>query len=298
MKAGRKAKIVTVTVLLVVLFLISPFSKLLLSMGVMSVYSGMHEKESVTLNSGIEVNIPSGKGWYPFVMTFNPSAESFRSFLRNEARTDEGLKAVTASDAGRYDDLRLSIMYNFPAFDLGFGKGCSRLYDPSSEYYNSFYGAYATASDGTAFGFNADGELNTAEIAAVAKYDFQKLVLGDFGLKASELVFEWSETELDTEAVFMGEEAWQRVDADLIVSGASHQKQAFVQSYLQYGTPKYDLNKKEKPFIPVEMKGRIYAKYLPEQDISLFFYIVASQKELLESCDRDILQHSMVRETS
>lgn len=298
MKAGRKVKIVTVTVLLVVLFLISPFSKLLLSMGVMSVYSGMHEKESVTFNSGIELNIPSGKGWYPFVMTFNPSAESFRSFLRSEARTDEELKAVTASDIGRYDDLRLSIMYNFPAFDLGFGKGCSRLYDSGSEYYNSFYGAYATASDGTTFGFNADGGLNTAEIAAVAKYDFQKLVLGDFGLKASELVFEWSETEIDTEAVFMGEKGWQRVDADLIVSGASHRKQAFVQSYLQYGMPNYDLNKKEKPFIPVEMKGRIYAKYLPEQDISLFFYIVASQKELLESCDRDILQHSTVRETS
>lgn len=37
-------------------------------------------------------------------------------------------------------DARLTILYNFPAFDLS--RGCSRLYDPNSPYYNGFYGAY------------------------------------------------------------------------------------------------------------------------------------------------------------
>ena len=36
----------------------------------------------------------------------------------------------------------LAKLYNFPAFDLRWGKGCSRLYDPTSPYYNAFYGAY------------------------------------------------------------------------------------------------------------------------------------------------------------
>ena len=32
--------------------------------------------------------------------------------------------------------VRLSIMYNFPGFDLM--KGCSRIYDTDSRYYNAF----------------------------------------------------------------------------------------------------------------------------------------------------------------
>lgn len=94
----------------------------------MSVYSGMHERQSIMEAKGIELSIPGGGAtseadWYPFVMTFNPSAESFCRFI---------------GEANR----KLTILYNFPAFDLRWGKGCSRLYDPTSPYYNAFYGAY------------------------------------------------------------------------------------------------------------------------------------------------------------
>lgn len=316
MRSRKKLKIAAVTAITIFLFVASPFSKLFVSMSVMSVYSNMHEKESITVQRGIEVDIPSGDGWYPFVMTFNPSKGSVCAFLNREAYTDVNLKKNKSEDSGRYDDLELSIMYNFPKFDLSWGKGCSRLYDEESPYYNSFYGAYAAAlskkseskyetevflngegiKERTPFGFNADGSINTAEIGAVAKYDFQNPVLGDFGIKPSELVFEWTETGVYNEVNFLGEDGWQCVDADLTVNGVSHCKKSFAQSYLQYGTPNYDSNKKDEPFIPIKMKGRIYAKYLPEQDISLFFYIVAADEDVLESCDSDILRRSAIRE--
>lgn len=316
MRNRKKLKIAAVVVMIIFLFVVSPFSKLFVSMSVMSVYSNMHEKESVTAQRGIEVNIPSGDGWYPFVMTFNPSRSSVCAFLNREAYTDENMKKSKAEDKDRYDNLELSIMYNFPEFDLSWGKGCSRLYDKKSPYYNSFYGAYAAAlskkselkyetegvfdgeriTERIPFGFNADGSLNTAEIGAVAKYDFQNPVLGDFGIKPSELVFEWTETGVYDEVDFLGDDGWQCVDADLTVNGVSHCKKSFAQSYLQYGTPNYDSNKKDEPFIPTKMKGRIYAKYLPKQDISLFFYIVAADEDVLEGCDSNILRQSAIRE--
>lgn len=298
-KEKKKWKPALIALCLFLLFCASPFSKFLLSMGVMSVYSGMHEKESVIAEKKVELKIPggSGKGWYPFVMTFNPNSADFCRF------------------AGLPDDaVHLSILYNFPAFDLSWGKGYSRLFDKTSPYYNSFYGAYAVSgnTDGSPYGFHMDGSLNQEEIAKVAKYDFQRLVLGDFGLAPRDRVFTWTvsatqEEDAAGEAsetaaaaskqnLFLGETGWQRVDADLLVNGCVHRAEGFVQSYLQYGTPNYDVSKtgdeNKRPFTPVGMKGRIYAKYLEEKDLSVFFYIIAADEKVLEQTDEEILRSS------
>ena len=298
-KEKKKWKLALTALCLLLIFCVSPFSKFFLSMGVMSVYSGMHEKESVLAEKKVELKIPggSGRGWYPFVMTFNPNSADFCRF------------AALPEDA-----VRLSILYNFPAFDLSWGKGCSRLFDETSPYYHSFYGAYAVSgsTEGSPYGFHADGSLNQEEIAEVAKYDFQRLVLGDFGLAPRERVFTWtasaeaeegaageaSETAAaaSKQNLFLGETGWQRVDADLLVNGCAHRADGFVQSYLQYGTPNYDISKTDdenkRPFIPVEMKGRIYAKYLEEKDLSVFFYIIAADEKVLEQTDEEILRGS------
>lgn len=42
------------------------------------------------------------------------------------------------------------------------------------------------------------------------------------------------------------------------------------------------------------MKGRIYGRYFEEEDCSVFFYIVTSDTEVMEMCDRDILRKSKV----
>ena len=315
-KAKTKLMVLAAAAVLLVVFALSPLSKYLVSLSVMSVYSGVHERQSIMEEKGIELSIPGGGAtseadWYPFVMTFNPSAESFCRFI---------------GEANR----ELTILYNFPAFDLRRGKGCSRLYDPTSPYYNAFYGAYlvtdtadvsetgdtsltdtADISDperqeGTAaggkvsnrarppFGFHADGSLDLAKTGLVPQYDFEQLVLRDFGLLAQDMQFDWTVREVQRVDGFLGYGGWSCVDADLTVSGAFHRANGFRQSYLQYGTPKYDAYS-DDPFAPVNMRGRVYARYFPEWESSVFFYVMAPSWEVVDNCDQQILQKSKLR---
>ena len=315
-KTKTKLTVLAATVVLLVVFALSPFSKYLVSLSVMSVYSGMHERQSIMEEKGIELSIPGGGAtleadWYPFVMTFNPSAESFCRFI---------------GEANR----ELTILYNFPAFDLRRGKGCSRLYDPTSPYYNAFYGAYLVTDtadlsetgdpsladtadvsgterqEGAAaggkvssrarppFGFRADDSLDLAKTGLVPQYDFEQLVLRDFGLRAQDMQFDWTVREVQTVDGFLGYDGWSCVDADLTVSGAFHRANGFRQSYLQYGTPKYDAYS-DDPFVPVNMRGRVYARYFSEWESSVFFYVMAPSWEVVDSCDQQILQKSKLR---
>ena len=350
-KRGQRRLAAAGILLLLVSFVLSPFSKYILSLSVMSVYSGMHERQSIMHEKGIELAIPGGSAtketdWYPFVMTFNPSAESFCRFI---------------GEANR----ELTILYNFPAFDLRRGKGCSRLYDPTSPYYNAFYGAYlvtdaadvsetgdtslADAADasgterqketaageavlrcgfdtparGTAadmvvtsgsaksapasvadakvsnrarpsFGFRADGSLDLAKTGLVPQYDFEQLVLRDFGLRAQDMQFGWSVQTVQTVDGFLGYDGWSCVNADMTVSGAFHHADSFRQSYLQYGTPKYDAIA-GGDFAPVTMYGRVYARYFAEWESSVFFYVMAPSWEVVDNCDQQILQKSKLR---
>lgn len=315
-KAKIKLMVLAAAAVLLVVFALSPLSKYLVSLSVMSVYSGVHERQSIMEEKGIELSIPGGGAtseadWYPFVMTFNPSAESFCRFI---------------GEANR----ELTILYNFPAFDLRRGKGCSRLYDPTSPYYNAFYGAYlvtdtvdisetgdtsltdtADISDperqeGTAaggkvsnrarppFGFHADGSLDLGKTGLVPQYDFEQLVLRDFGLRAQDMQFDWTVWEVQRMDGFLGYGGWSCVDADLTVSGAFHRANGFRQSYLQYGTPKYDADS-DDPFAPVNMRGRVYARYFPEWESSVFFYVMAPSWEVVDNCDQQILQKSKLR---
>ena len=350
-KRGRRRLAAAGILLLLAGFVLSPFSKLILSLSVMSVYSGMHERQSIMHEKGIELAIPGGSAtketdWYPFVMTFNPSEVSFCRFIGETNR-------------------KLTILYNFPAFDLRWGKGCSRLYDPTSLYYNAFYGAYlvtdvadvsekgytsltdaadiseperqegvaageavsrcgfdapacASASDTDLtsaaaerartfpagakvsnrarppFGFRADGSLDLAKTGLVPQYDFEQLVLRDFGLRAQDMQFDWTVREVRTVDGFLGYDGWSCVNADMTVSGAFHRANGFRQSYLQYGTPKYDAYS-DDPFAPVNMCGRVYARYFPEWESSVFFYVMAPSWEVVDNCDRQILQKSKLR---
>lgn len=350
-KRGRRRLAAAGILLLLVGFVLSPFSKYILSLSVMSVYSGMHERQSIMHEKGIELAIPGGSAtketdWYPFVMTFNPSEVSFCRFIGETNR-------------------KLTILYNFPAFDLRWGKGCSRLYDPTSPYYNAFYGAYLvadaadlsevddtsltdtadasgterqeetasgdavlrcgfdtpariiasdTALTSTAaerartfpadakvssrarppFGFRADGSLDLAKTGLVPQYDFEQLVLRDFGLRAQDMQFGWSVQTVQTVDGFLGYDGWSCVNADMTVSGAFHHADSFRQSYLQYGTPKYDAIA-GGDFAPVTMYGRVYARYFAEWESSVFFYVMAPSWEVVDSCDQQILQKSKLR---
>ncbi len=262
---------------LLLLFCISPLSRVFYSMAVMSVYSKMNEKTSLLHSEEINLSVPGGlstprSDWYPFVMTFEANS-GFRRFTGDSS-------------------LALTILYNFPAFSPS--KGCSRLYDTASPYYNSFYGAYLVKDeDGDIYGFTrrADGSLypDAAAVAEVPKYDFWQLVLSEFGLTRMNAVFDWNITGISEPLSYAGEDGFYRMDATLTVNGSSHEYDGFTQSYLQYGTPNFPVT---EPLATVPMYGRLYGKYLEKKQVSLFFYIVAADKEVLEECDREILSES------
>ncbi|MDY5577081.1 MAG: hypothetical protein SPF70_06330 [Lachnospiraceae bacterium] len=260
--------------LLFVLFCLTPPAAYVRSIAVMSVYSASMKKESLLKEKGFSVNIPGGAGtkeadWYPFVMTFVDN-EGFQTYTGNE-------------------NLSLTILYNFPSFDLL--HGCSRIYDRESEYYNSFYGAYLVSEKGEPYGFYSDGTINQKEILEIPKFDFYELVLEDFGLKERDFVFECDVTEEESDVPYAGLDGWSRVDADILVSGIAHNKRRGETSYLQYGKP---ANKVNREFETTRMKGRIYGRYFPEWDVSIFFYIIAGSENVLEQCDKEIVSESRI----
>ena len=68
-KRGQRRLAAAGILLLLVSFMLSPFSKYILSLSVMSVYSGMHERQSIMHEKGIELAIPGGSAtketdWY------------------------------------------------------------------------------------------------------------------------------------------------------------------------------------------------------------------------------------------
>ena len=79
-KMTLKKKITAViagALIILIIFIISPLSRYVLSLGVMSVYSRIHERESIMAEKGIILEIPGGgetpeADWYPLVMTFRP----------------------------------------------------------------------------------------------------------------------------------------------------------------------------------------------------------------------------------
>ena len=291
----RKAAVAITILTAVAVFVISPYSRYALSLSVMSVYSKICEQESILKEKGMELEIPGGcetekPDWYPFVMTFNPGQSAIENYLGEKGS-------------------RLTILYNFPAFDLRWGKGCSRLYDDTSPYYNGFYGAYILSSDDESQqekrsekAVSAVSEKTiTAEpnqqrliklIGKITQFDYQRLVIGDFPIDSDQEIFQWKIQQIKKKTSVAGSDGWLRIDADMLVNGALHQRKSFVRSYLQYGSPKYDVM---TDFAPVEMKGRVYAKYLEEQDVTVFFYVLARTDEVLENCDRTMLQTAHLR---
>lgn len=251
---------------LIAAFVFSPLAPYALSVTVMTVYSAQNQRDSMLAEKEVEIDIPSGKGWYPFVMTFND---------------DVGFRTTAG------EKKRLTILYNFPEFDLR--RGCSRIYDRESAYYNSFYGAYGVEGR---FGFEENGAVVLDEWSEVPGYDFQKLVLEDLGMPPYKGVFEWSAEEPAEDVEFAGEKGWAKVDASMLVNGVAHRKDGYLRNYIQYGSPEYDCLGE---FLPVEMKGRIYGKYLERQDITLFFYVMAKDEGVLKECDEKILSQSVLR---
>jgi hypothetical protein len=260
----KKKRIVILAALLIVAALLFWFFYPLRSYVVMGVYSGQHSRESLMKQQGFSVDIPSGKGWYPFVLTYN--ADGFASW--------SGI------------DADMTILYNFGAFDAA--TRTSAIYDPESDKYCAFYGAYVLRKDNGEFGF-ADGAVDMEQVTAAFQYDYTVLVLEGFGCDTP--VFKVDDYALEDGVDYAGFTGWTRIDADLNVSGVAHNVKQSYTAYLQYGPPTQAAT---EDFADTRLAGRMYIRYFEEYGCTVMLYALAPAGDTVDACDAGLLAKTVI----
>lgn len=238
---------------------------LLQSHAVMGVYSALQMEGSVMREYNISVDIPREDGWYQQMLVFNA----------------DGFAGWSGIDAD------MTVLYSFGAFDLA--RRTSSLYDPDSDKYSAFYGAYVVGKDGGAFGFDEGGKLDVNEVTAAVEYDYTRLVMANFGCEDTE--FKVRDMTTLENAVCAGGGGWTRIDAELRVNGTAHTFRGDKLAYLQYGKP---MRTVKTDFAEIDMAGRVYAKYFPSSGCTVMMYCIAPDAETVDACDADALQRSVI----
>ena len=80
--------------------------------------------------------------------------------------------------------LSTDLVMNWTIGDFGRRDVCSSYYNPNSPWYNVLYGSYGLRSyktDGTAWGYHADGSPDFDEFLEIAKIDYNFFTAGQFG---------------------------------------------------------------------------------------------------------------------
>jgi hypothetical protein len=269
MKKSKKILLIlSITAIVMIVFF--PFIR---SVVVMFAYSHYEEHTSLLADEEITINMPGGlstieKDWYPFVMTFNVD-EGFSSYIGRE--------------------LRISILYNFGAFEQL--KGASSYYNPDSDFFNAFYGAYVIQDESKAFGYNSDGTPDYEEMALVPKYDMSVLVLKSIG--CDEPTFEYTIDKAYHVEAFIGYSDWDVFEATLTTNSPVHELTTNYQAYIQYGKPPTAYFSGEN-FPIVNVKGKIYGRYFEEEGVSIFFYVIAPTEGAIKQCDESFLKTSVL----
>lgn len=256
----NKYRIILILIGFCIIFILSPFFQFAKSILIMFPYTMSEKKNSLLTTENITINMPGGyntfkKDWYPFVMIFND---------------DRGL----ISEVGR--EVKLTIMYNFGAFDLL--KGSSTFYDAKSDYLNAFYGAYIVKDEEKMYGFNDDATPDLEDIKTLLYHDMSNLVLYSIG--KTDATFNVSDVKTFKEDDFLGYDDWDVIDATLRTNSPMHKYKDNHRAYTQYGKPyKKDYNGVD--FEEIDMGGKIYFKYFPEKKCSIFFYVIAQSEKVV-----------------
>ncbi len=147
--------------------------------------------------------------------------------------------------------------------DYAPGHDCSAYYDPSSPWYNVFYGAYGLRSykaDGSAWGYNSDGTPNFPEFLQVPTVDYNFLTAGMFGCPASQMCFK-------TVSIVPGSKnGWDFADVVATVPSGLHHPSVTLanpSTYVIYGVPDPEfLSNGHTAYEPVEMRGLLFLKQM------------------------------------
>jgi hypothetical protein len=281
MKDSRGWKAIIALMLIIVLtftvlFLKVPFYYQARSYVVMYAFSKYEEKKSLLNTQNIAVEMPGGlstkeKDWYPLVMVFNDH-QGFSRYMNR--------------------DLSLTVLYNFGAFS--WNKSSSAYFQEESPYYNSFYGGYLVKdnSGDQIYGFNAEGKPDIKEVFAVPEYDYKYLVLESMGCPKDKLTMEILSYDLQENVSYAGFNDWDQLDALLLVNSPDHKLKENRRAYIQFGNPLKPEDKED--FQLMTTHGRVYLRYFPEFESTIFLYILAPQLLTLEKCDAEILSKTVI----
>jgi len=260
--------------IILLLLLTLPATRIVSSVGIMSLNNLYHNRSALTQDRNIELDFPVGRvsknqNWFPMMLTFNAS-EGFSRYLGQE--TD------------------LTIVYNFGAYQ--FGKSYSSFYDEDSPYFGAFYGAYFVedSKNSLGYGFLENGETDYESLLNIAKYDYTRLVLSGLGAKLSDVKFEQTMIGESTQS-FAGYDDWIQIDAVVKTNGPVHMPTKYQVSYLQYGYPaKYGA----RNFPEIDMQSRVWIRRFPEKSVTIVFYAMTPDLEFLKDMSERLIYETNV----
>jgi len=143
-----------------------------------------------------------------------------------------------------------------PAYD------CSAYYDPSSPWYNVFYGAYGLRSykpDGSAWGYHPDGTANFTEFLQIPTVDYNFLTAGMFGCPPQLMDFDV------TSRVEGARNGWDMIDIVATIPSGLHDPSVTLadpSTYVVYGVPDPGFLNGHAPYEHVEMRGLLFLKWM------------------------------------
>ncbi len=258
-------------IILVIILINIPLRHALRSYLIMYPYTIFEKNNSLLKQSNIKLNIPGGiktakEDWYPFVLFHNDN-NGFSNYVGRK--------------------LSLTVLYNFGHFDNL--KGMSSFFNPSSDYYSAFYGGYIIKDhNNKKFGFYENGKINVEEASKVAEYDYKYLVLESLGCPKDKMVFNPEINEVEEDVSYIGYDGWTQIDSVITTNGSIHKHSKKQKAYIQYGVPREEYFIDEE-FPKTTLQGRTYIKYFKEKDVTIFLYIMAPTKNVIENCDEEIL---------
>jgi hypothetical protein len=147
--------------------------------------------------------------------------------------------------------------------NFGSASQCSSYYDPSSPWYNVFYGAYAMRSykgNGTAWGYTAQGQPNFDEFLQVAALDYNHFTAGQFGCPPNMMSF--AVKGITAEPRNSG---WDIADVTAQVPSGLHDPTKYAAdfgNYLAFGIPDPSFLNGHSSYEPVPVRGRFYMRQL------------------------------------
>ena len=251
MKIIKKGMIGLIVVLIFLgIVLLIPYTRARVVMG------GLTQIEKIKKHQKFDLDIPTaGMDWFPKMLWFDGSEEFNR--LNNTS-------------------LSLTILYGYGDFN----KGTSSIFDETSPYYSSFFGAYVI--EDSSFPQTLD------ELALIPTYDYENLILRDLGDPNYKGAFSYEVESVQKNVKYMLSEGWERVDISIQTHGLWHQKKEFLSHYIQFGTPKKEAR---NGFESIDLKGRLYFKRM-NSNCTVVMYVITPSLKLLEQTDKNLLSRA------